>query len=595
MFIDLAKETHLTRLDKAIKHSTRALRPFRDNRSKLIKDYVGSQYGSQNYDRQEIIQNLMYQTAETYTMALAANRPRCLITSLHPELTWFANQFQVAINNLIKEIKLEETLRAAVLDAFFSVGIVKVFTAEAGAVQLGDEDEWVDPGKPYAENISLDNFVFDMQATKWSQIRFALDKYHMPFEKARQDGSLDQKIVKDLLPSQDYSTWDDQSDEESVKELHGAEKAQDSITPRIQLMDVWLPANKQVATFAVNKMSKPLRVVDWAGPERGPFHKLSLTSDVPDNIMPLPPAMNLKGINDIINGLLRKQRAQAQRQKDIPFYQDGSQDDARRLQQASDGEWTRVGNPESVNVLKMGGVDQGNQAFYHMMQDMFDRMAGNLSLMAGLGPQSGTLGQDKMLHGAVNKREANMQYRVIRFVADICEDLGWLLWNDENMEIPGETEVAGIKFDRTWTPEQREGDFLQYNFDIEPFSMMYKSPSERMNNITQFLTQIALPMQPMMEQYGGQIDIQALTDIYADLMDMPRLRSIIMFEEPKEDRPGPTPEAPPQPAHTVRESVRKSVPTGGNDQSRSNVMQQILQGGQPNQQQMAQMGRERAG
>ena len=98
-----------------------------------------------------------------------------------------------------------------------------------------------------------------------------------------------------------------------------------------------------------------------------------------------------------------------------------------------------------------------------------------------------------------------------------------------------------------------------------------------------------------MEQYGGQIDIQALTDIYADLMDMPRLRSIIMFEEPKEDRPGPTPEAPPQPAHTVRESVRKSVPTGGNDQSRSNVMQQILQGGQPNQQQMAQMGRERAG
>ena len=119
MFIDLAKETHLTRLDKAIKHSTRALRPFRDNRSKLIKDYVGSQYGSQNYDRQEIIQNLMYQTAETYTMALAANRPRCLITSLHPELTWFANQFQVAINNLIKEIKLEETLRAAVLDAFF--------------------------------------------------------------------------------------------------------------------------------------------------------------------------------------------------------------------------------------------------------------------------------------------------------------------------------------------------------------------------------------------------------------------------------------------------------------------------------------------
>ena len=310
--------------------------------------------------------------------------------------------------------------------------------------------------------------------------------------------------------------------------------------------------------------------------------------------MPVSPAMNLKPLHDIINGLLRKQRRQAQRQKDIPFYQAGHQDDARRIERASDGEWTRVDNPESVNVMKMGGVDPQNQAFAHSMKDTFDRMAGNLQMMAGLGPQADTLGQDKLIHGAVSKREANMQYRVVNFTSNICRDLGSLLWQDEVLEIPQEFESGGIPIRADWSPEVREGDFFQYEFAVEPFSMMYKSPSERMQGISNFVTNIALPMEGMMQQYGGTIDIQELVELYSELMDLPRLKQIVKFEEPKEDRPGPTPQQPAQASHTVRESVRKSVPTGGTEQSRSNVMQQILQGGQPNQQQMAQMGREKA-
>jgi hypothetical protein len=221
-------------------------------------------------------------------------------------------------------------------------------------------------------------------------------------------------------------------------------------------------------------------------------------------------------------------------------------------------------------------------------------MAGNLQMMAGLGPQSDTLGQDKLIHGAVSKREANMQYRVVDFTSRICRDLGALLWQDQVLEIPQDFETSGIKVRADWTPEVREGDFIDYNFTIEPFSMMYKSPSERMQGISNFVTQIALPMEGMMQQYGGTIDIQELVEMYAELMDMPRLKQIVKFEEPRDDRPGPTPQQPAKASHTVRESVRRSVPTGGTEQSRSNVMQQVLQGGQPNQQQMNQMGREKA-
>jgi hypothetical protein len=124
--------------------------------------------------------------------------------------------------------------------------------------------------------------------------------------------------------------------------------------------------------------------------------------------------------------------------------------------------------------------------------------------------------------------------------------------------------------------------------------MMYKSPSERVQGLTNFVTQIAMPMEQVLAQAGGAVDMQELTEVYADLMDMPRLKSIVKFDQPGNERPGPNPEQPAQASHTIRESVRKSVSTGGTDKARSNVMQQLLQGGQPNEQQMGMMGREKA-
>jgi hypothetical protein len=123
--------------------------------------------------------------------------------------------------------------------------------------------------------------------------------------------------------------------------------------------------------------------------------------------------------------------------------------------------------------------------------------------------------------------------------------------------------------------------------------MQYKSPSERLSGITNFISQVAMPMFPMMQEYGGTIDIQELVEIYSELMDLPRLKQIVKFQEPKPDRPGPQGEPPKQAAHTVRENVRTNVPTGGTQESRNNVMQQVLMGGSPNADQAAQFGRQK--
>ena len=78
-------------------------------------------------------------------------------------------------------------------------------------------------------------------------------------------------------------------------------------------------------------------------------------------------------------------------------------------------------------------------------------------------------------------------------------------------------------------------------------------------------------------------------------MDTPRLKEVVKFKKPKENRSPPNPAEPPQkPQVTVRENIRKSVPTGGTSGARANVMQQVLAGSQPTPQQVNMMGREKA-
>ncbi|MHC4705259.1 MAG: hypothetical protein ACYTFQ_32330, partial [Planctomycetota bacterium] len=203
-----------------------------------------------------------------------------------------------------------------------------------------------------------------------------------------------------------------------------------------------------------------IREVDWEGPDQGP-HRILTFSDTPDNIIGVSPAMNVRRLADLANSLYRKQVNQAKRQRDLPIFEPQSADDVKNIQNAEDGRWTKVSSKDGVDILKMGGVDAGNQAFSETVLGMFDRMAGNLPAMAGLGTQADTLGQDQIIQQQASKRQAKMMQRVAEFTTDVIRDVGWLLWNDSMAEIQTEYEVPGTGLTTTsrWTPDHREGKF----------------------------------------------------------------------------------------------------------------------------------------
>lgn len=574
-----SNDVQRSRLSRAVTASYKNLEPFRNLVRGLVQDYTGPGYGWGNTGQRVNPINLMNQAVDAYVMSLAANRPRVMITTPKPALEGFAKHYEVAINNLIAEIGLELTLRQAVLDAFFCVGIVKIHLADSAPVML-EHDLWMDPGQPYASNVSLDNWVYDVSATRYDRVQFAGDIYRVPMEDLESD-LYDQKVVKDLkdsgllTPTSKYGRDDSDRLERITR---GHEVDQDEFTPMVDVIDLWIPREKKVFTFPVNAgdfslRTKPLAVMDWKEPEHGVYRLLGF-GDVPENVMPNSPALHLAELNRLANNLYRKQGEKAKSQKDVHLYTPSGKDTAINIRRHSDNAFVAAQDTSDVKTIKLGGVDANTQAFLANVVDMFDRMAGNLSALLGLGPQADTAKQEAMIQGAASKKEAQLQYRTLEFATGVIQDLGHLLWNDQAKVIPGVLGMEGAEgyeVDSTWYPGDREGSFNDYDLSIDIFSMPYQSPGQRAQAINQLLTTIYIPLAPLMAQQGYMINVEALKEIHAEYLNEPQWRNVIQRVAPVETGPAEAGGGSPV---TNRSYTHQRVPTAGSQQGRAVQQQQ---------------------
>jgi hypothetical protein len=552
-------EKNYRHLVTAVENSYRKLDSFRKLALNLVKEYAGPGYGDESDRGHEKHMNLMNQAVDAYMMLLSANTPRTLVSTHEAAFTPFATHYQIALNNLLKEIDFGTTHYDWVLDAFFCVGIIKVHMADSGQMRQ-EGDILMDPGMPYASNVSIDDFVCDMSARKTTEATFFGDMYRIPFDSLK-DEIYDKEVVSDLRPTSKVS---DSERQEQVGAGHSVDN--DEFEPQIDLADIYVPREKKIYTFAVKNRgtfqmdSRPLTSFDWIGTEKGPYKFLGF-NPVPKNIMPVSPAAHLSSLDRLVNNLMRKQARQAHRQKENPVYTPAGANDANSLRQASDGEWVKVQDPKEVNVIRQGGPDPGNQNFLINSIEMFDRMAGNLPAMMGLGTSADTVGQERLIHAAGSRKGGQMQRRVLEATTEVVEELAYLLWVDQFKEIPGEIELEGMPEYRVrsdWKPDDREGEWKDYGFQIDVHSLSYQAPSERVQAINGLLGSIYIPMMQALQQQGGQIDFQRLTKLYSELLNLPRLGEIVVFTAPIDDTSGgpPTAMGPGKPATTERRYVR---------------------------------------
>lgn len=580
--IDLSNDEKRGRLLKAIRSSRDALEPFRRVRKELIKDYVGSWYAESGAENKTLV-NLINQTARIYTVALAANNPQVLVSTPRSESISFARRFEVNLNKLISDMTLDKTFRSIVMDAFFCLGCGVVMMRDTDTrfhgILESEEDVWLDPGEPWLNRVSLDDLILDMPAKELTKMRYCGHRYRADYEKVMDEPGYSKK-VKDRLKPTGREHHDQTGAARDIASDWGS-AADDDLKDMIWLMDVWIAENNSVVTMACDQGDlEPLIEREWLGSQAGPYKFLSL-GDTPDNVIPTSPALNLKGMHDLQNRLHRRMEDDSDAHRVVNVYPPGMEDDANRLRTAERNGWYRGKSPEQIKQLETGGIDQRDMALATFIQSEYDRFAGNLLAMGGLGSQSGTVGQEELIHGQLSKNVADMRMAVVGFAADCILDLGRLMWEDQTLELHTAMPVSnsGIQVTSDWTPDYRLGEFDDYEFRVEPYSMVFKTPQQHLQEYFQVLREIA-PLWPMFQASGASLNVQVLVKEMARLLNKPEIEQLITFAAPAAMLGGDQNTVRQSP-HTTRETIRKNVPTGGTEQARNNAVIQTLMGGKP--------------
>jgi hypothetical protein len=579
---DLSNPEKRSRLLKAIRSSRDAMEPFRRVRKELIRDYVGSWYAESGAENKTLV-NLMNQTARIYTVALAANNPSVLVSTSRMEMLPFARRFEVNLKKLISDMALDKTFRAIVMDAFFCLGCGVVMMRDTDTRFHGlleaEEDVWLDPGEPWFNRVSIDDLILDMPARELSKMRYCGHRYRADYEKVMDEPGYDKKVRDKLKPT----SRQHQDSVGAVRDIGSdwGSAEDDDLKDMVWLMDVWIAENNSIATMVCDQQDlPPLIERDWIGSQAGPYKFLSL-GDTPDNVIPTSPAINLKGMHDLQNRLHRRMEDDSDSHRKVNIYPPGMEDDAERIRTSERNGWYRGRSPDQIKQFEVGGIDQRDMALATFLQSEYDRFAGNLQAMGGLGQQASTLGQEELIHGNVSKNVADMRMSVVSFASECILDLGRLMWEDSTLELKTSMPVGntGIEVNSDWTPGYREGSFDDYEFRVEPYSMVFKTPEQKLQELFQVLREIA-PLWPMFQASGASIDAEAIVDEIARLKNRPEFKRFITFANPS-DMLGGDENTIRQSPTTTRETIRRNISSGGTEAARNNALIQTLMGGNP--------------
>ncbi len=575
---------NVAQLSKAVGYSRKVLKTFRGNRMQLIRQYVGSHYSNGASDKVPV--DLIELAMNIYLQRLVAKAPAVSVTTKYKKLKEISNRFELAVNHLIQEIDLGGTLELAVIGAMFSMGTVKVGLNRT-QVEVGGVLH--DSGQPFADHISLDDWVHDMTVDKMENAQYKGNFYYPTIDEALQ--IFPEKVHNKLIPQDEQPPIEK---DHSVSEGQATQRQEFRAT--IRCLDLWLPKQKlilqcQASDDDTDPIGDVLNIIEWAGPERGPYHELGF-SKIENNTMPLAPAMLWQDLHELTNALFRKLGRQAEREKTILGVQTGSGKDGRHVIDANDGEAVSMDNPASAQEHRYGGISQETLAFFLGVKDLFSYMAGNLDMLGGLGPQSETLGQDRLLSASASMRIQKMQKETFSFTQGVVEDLSSYLWNDPYINLPVTKRVKGyedVVITVPFGPEQREDDFLQYNILIEPYSMQHQTPESKLLGLRTVFAEFVTPLIPLMQAQGVTIDMEALFRNIAKLGNLPELNDILIYaDSSREGQPvGQMPQKAPV---TTRRYERVNRP-GATNQGKSQILQQALFGGKPQNSEMSSLMR----
>lgn len=596
------------------------LQPARENILDIVKQLAGHRYSGVNPHKKTYL-NLASLYLSIVGRNLFSKKPRVMLSTFDKAQKPVVGAMETWVNEELDRMQFERVMKRMVMDALVCMGITKISmaTPSDSAVQGWN----IASGAAFADRVDFDDFVFDPMARDFSECGFIGHRYTVPLDTIKDSNLYNREPREKLLAMEGDRLYNAQGDERigTIGRPYQSTNGDYAYEDMVELWEIYCPRHRTVHTFSDDMLRGPglsgssrdglqrykkecLREQNWVGPDEGPYRILSFGL-IPGNLIPKGPLQDLIDLHDEVNINFRKLVRQAKRQKTNTTYRKGHEEDAKRIKNADDGDLLGLDDPEAAKELIQGGPFQGNHLFVRDLIEKFNWAAGNLATMGGLMPQANTLGQEELLAQQSNGQIAAMQAETYAFVGDVVESLLWFWWYNpdkvlttklENAYFPDISLTSDVHPAKAKDPVnpvtgqpiinphtgkpiklmKRQGKMPQIK--IDPYSMRYQTPQQRLQFLIQMMTQVYAPLGQVCQQQGVVPDMNALFTMAGKLGDAPDLATILSITEPPaQETASSSAGSASKPPETTRNYVRRSL-GGQSAQANSAGMETELEG-----------------
>lgn len=509
----LTNEVSPIKFQQAVQRGYKRMENFRRARIKFLQEYIGSYYDKTSGEIGNRPLNMIFNAVRVLIPTMVMNFPKHFVMTPYLAAREYANMLGLALDQHDLKINIKDTYRAALVDAIFTLGIIKTGLCASDSVLAMDDGEGhIDPGTVYSNKVDYDNFVVDPNSKEhmFADATFMGDRIVLPRRTLLESGQYNEDLVMRLPAMSDDLERTRRAKSLSMNNIDQNENA--DLEDDVEIIELWVPSAKAIVTVPASPdltFDDFLRIDDYYGPDTGPYSLLALTPPVPGNPMPIPMVGIWYDLAVKANEMAKKIIEQASRQKDIVAYKRAAVDDAEEVRNAGDGETVAVDDPSSLTTLSFGGQNQKNEGFLNDAMAWFNMMAGNPEQVGGQRVDAKSATAANILQQNAGVTLEDMKDLTYIFAAAEAGKRAWYFHTDPLMQMPltrrvqqpGQMQIGmqGQTFmtpptmqdvQVILTPEARRGDFLDFTFHIEPESMGRVDSKVRVQQMTQLLTQI---------------------------------------------------------------------------------------------------------
>ena len=529
-------EVTARKLSLAAKDGFDRLKIYRKNRAMFIKRFVGQYYSKASGITGDMPINLIFNAIRVTIPNIIMKDPVNKVVSEIISYKQYAEMLSLGLDFNQKKMKLKNTLRAGTVDTFFGMGIYKTGISQSG--QILDEDNFlIDPGQLYTDIVDLDDFTMDPTCYRREEATFLGHRVRVPRQVLLDMDGVNHDLVA-LLPAHNVRVGSDKGTHTLTQTQLQSDSMQ-NIQDFVYVTEIWVPGANALAMIPdphIKIFDEFLSVKEYYGPDNGPYTFETLTPVVPNNPLPIAPVGVWYDLANAANSMFKKIMDQGERQKDVVVFSPDQSDTAQDILDANDGEYIASNDPKAVQVLHLGGQRAENEGMMGQLQLWFNYMSGNPDQMAGLKSDAGTATQADILYSNANIGIEDTKSIIYDVAAEISSKQAWYMHSDPLLhQVLCKREPGNEQTQIMLTPEQRQGDWLDYSFTIIPRSMAIINPQIRSKRLIEFTTNLlpaAVNSAMMMIQMGYPFDLPGYLTLMAEELDI-TAQVQYLFNDPK--------------------------------------------------------------